>query len=97
MRSISFTYTCPNCDNQVEAKFTPGTPPVYYLRNGDPGHPGDDAEIECEEEDCPTCGEPITDELLMEQGEKAAAEYEEAAEEAAAEARHDAHKDRYIE
>ena len=31
------TYTC-----------TPGTPDVYYLRNGDPGYPGDPPEMEIE-------------------------------------------------
>ena len=30
---------------EIEYKYTPATPDVMYLRNGDPGHPGDPAEI----------------------------------------------------
>lgn len=33
-------------DLEVEVKYTPGSPDVYYLPNGDPGYPGDSAEIE---------------------------------------------------
>jgi len=31
---------------EVEYSYTPGTPDVMYLSNGDPGHPGDPAEFE---------------------------------------------------
>ena len=30
----------------VRGVYTKGTPDVFYLRNGDPGHPGDPAEVE---------------------------------------------------
>ena len=30
----------------IEYTFSPGRPAVMYLRNGDPGHPGWDAEVE---------------------------------------------------
>jgi hypothetical protein len=35
-------------DRSVEiiASYSPPTPDVFYLRNGDPGHPGDPEEIE---------------------------------------------------
>lgn len=32
----------------VDCHYTPGTPDVWYLRNGDPGYPGDPEEIEIE-------------------------------------------------
>ena len=31
---------------EIESTYTPGTPDVWYLRNGDPGYPGDPPEIE---------------------------------------------------
>lgn len=30
----------------VEYDYSPSTPDVFYLRNGDPGHPGDPEEID---------------------------------------------------
>jgi len=33
-------------DVDFSVNYTPGTPDVYYLRNGDPGHPGDPPELE---------------------------------------------------
>ena len=30
----------------VQANYTPGTPDVYYLSNGDPGYPGDPPELD---------------------------------------------------
>lgn len=33
-------------DVVVAYRYTPGTPDVFYMRNGDPGHPGDPAEVE---------------------------------------------------
>lgn len=31
---------------EIEFDYTPGTPDVFYMRNGDPGYPGDPAEVE---------------------------------------------------
>lgn len=31
---------------EVRGEFHPGTPDVWYLKNGDPGHPGDPAEVD---------------------------------------------------
>jgi hypothetical protein len=31
---------------EIEADYTPPTPDVHYLRNGDPGHPGEPEEVE---------------------------------------------------
>ena len=33
-------------DYKVSGTYTPGTPDVFYLSNGDPGYPGDPAEVE---------------------------------------------------
>ncbi len=33
-------------DLQVVYRYSPGTPDVWYLPNGDPGYPGDPAELE---------------------------------------------------
>ena len=33
-------------DFEVEFYYTPGTPDVMYLPNGDPGYPGDPEELE---------------------------------------------------
>ena len=33
-------------DVDFNVNYTPGTPDVYYLRNGDPGYPGDPPELE---------------------------------------------------
>lgn len=30
---------------EVTGKYSPATPDVFYLRNGDPGHPGDPEEF----------------------------------------------------
>lgn len=41
---------CPDCGDlmpMVEGIYDPGTPDVYYLRNGDPGYPGDPPSVEC--------------------------------------------------
>jgi hypothetical protein len=43
---------------EVVCKYRPGTPDVMYLRNGDPGYPGDPAEIEVIEVYCE--GEKVT-------------------------------------
>lgn len=37
---------CVEPDVQVEANYTPGRPAVMYLRNGDPGYPEEDDEVE---------------------------------------------------
>lgn len=36
-------------DVVVEGTYTPATPDVMYLPNGDPGYPGDPAELEIDE------------------------------------------------
>lgn len=38
----------PYCDGPfyVDYSYSPATPPVFYLRNGDPGYPGDDADVD---------------------------------------------------
>lgn len=45
-------------DCHIKGRFSPATPDVMYLRNGDPGYPGDPAEfdfdsITCDDEDPP--------------------------------------------
>ena len=32
-------------EGEAQGSYTPGTPDVMYLRNGDPGHPGDPPEF----------------------------------------------------
>lgn len=41
---------CPDCEATFPlgaGTYDPGSPAVYYLRNGDPGYPGDPPEIYC--------------------------------------------------
>lgn len=35
-----------NAELQIDYTWSPGTPDVYYLPNGDPGYPGDPEELE---------------------------------------------------
>jgi hypothetical protein len=42
--SVEFSYD--GTEYLVEGKYSPATPDVHYLRNGDPGQPGDPAEFE---------------------------------------------------
>jgi hypothetical protein len=50
---ITFSFTVKkwgvDIDGECKGNFTPSTPDVFYLRNGDPGYPGDPAELEAEE------------------------------------------------
>lgn len=43
---VSFTVQFDDRTLEVEGSYTPSTPDVHYLRNGDPGYPGDPAELE---------------------------------------------------
>ena len=49
-KEIKFETTVEVGENEVdvvvEATYTPGTPDVMYMRNGDPGYPGDPPEPE---------------------------------------------------
>jgi len=40
------TVTRDDVEFEIEFSYTPGTPDVWYLPNGDPGYPGDPAELE---------------------------------------------------
>lgn len=40
------TVTLDDIEFQVEYHYSPGTPDVWYLSNGDPGYPGDPPEVD---------------------------------------------------
>ena len=49
MTTVTMTVDCGMLgENDIvfDVKYTPGTPDVMYLSNGDPGYPGDPAELE---------------------------------------------------
>ena len=50
MSTITTTVTLPglDVDAEVTGTYVKGTPDVRYRRNGDPGEPGDPAEVEVE-------------------------------------------------
>lgn len=66
MKATTFKYECPNCEHEITFTYMPATPDVFYLRNGDPGYPGDPAEVDGPET-CPSCGEELAlDDVLQE-------------------------------
>ena len=67
---LSFTYTCPNCECKTTFSFQPGRPAPPCSNHDSPAFSdtGDDEEMWCDEDDCPQCGEPITDDQLSLQG-----------------------------
>lgn len=51
--ALGYVITCPICGSGlIRIAFTPGTPDVRYLPNGDPGYPGDPSMIEGVEGSC---------------------------------------------
>ena len=50
---------CPICE-EGELEYQPATPDVWYLSNGDPGYPGDPAEVDCSNENCPMYEDTFT-------------------------------------
>lgn len=50
-------------DYEVEGDYSPGTPDVHYLANGDPGYPGDPPEFEIEKVEAD--GKPLTDDEIQ--------------------------------
>lgn len=45
----------------VKGRYEPGTAHVYYLRNGDPGYPGDPPELEIEKVTDKSSGMDVTE------------------------------------
>ena len=52
-KKISFTFAVVrynlDIEGTIEGEYTPGSPAVMYLRNGDPGYPAEDPEFEVHE------------------------------------------------
>lgn len=62
---MNYVHECPVCGHENTFDVTPPTRDVYYLRNGDPGYPGDPADINGPEE-CEECLEPFDLDKVLE-------------------------------
>ena len=45
MKALTIDFTYAGKDYSAEVEYTPETPDVHYLPNGDPGYPGDPCEM----------------------------------------------------
>ena len=68
---MTFNYTCPNCETELEYDFTPSRPAPACSNHDSPAFsdPGDGAECEGPEE-CTNCHESIDMDKVIEQAEE---------------------------
>jgi hypothetical protein len=94
--AITFQYECPECEESIEAKYTPERPAPFCMDHDSPkfSDPGDSSEVECNESKCPNCGHIITDDELEEQGAKACESQRDSADEDRAEREYEMREER---
>jgi len=66
---MNYTYTCPECDTDIDITFNPGRPAPYCQNHDSPtfSDSGDPAELDDCPDNCPSCGHKLDlDEIIHE-------------------------------